>query len=115
VEQGILETAKELLEESGEDGEWEEEEDKIEGESGGNIVVEGGGNNDGGSTIGRGTLEDLGIEETVEKENRSSWKMTSLEMYIRSDSRWRHLQPLWFWLYPRKTHSFEWGENLWEL
>jgi hypothetical protein len=51
VEQGILETAGELFEESGEV--WEGEEDKIEGESWGHTVVEGVGSNDGGSTIGR--------------------------------------------------------------
>jgi hypothetical protein len=88
VEQGILETAEELLEIARED--WEGE-DKIEGESGGHIVVEGGGNKDGGSTTGSETLEDSGRGEPLEKGNRSSWKMTSLEMYIRSDSRWRHL------------------------
>jgi hypothetical protein len=91
VEQGKPETAGELFEESGVDWEWEREQEKLGGEAGGYIVVEGGGNNEGGSTIGRETLGDSGIEETLEKGNRSSWKMTSLEMYIRSDSRWRHL------------------------
>jgi hypothetical protein len=91
VEQGILETAGEWVEESGVDREWEGEEDKIGGEAEGHIVVEGGGNNEGGSTIGGGTLGDSEIGETLEKGNRSSWNMTSLEMYIRSDSRWRHL------------------------
>jgi hypothetical protein len=67
VEQGILETAGELFEESGEAPEGDE--DKIEGESGGHTMVEGVGNNDGGSTIGRETLEDSGKGE---KGNRSS-------------------------------------------
>jgi len=57
------------LEIAGED--WEGE-DKIEGESGGHIVVEGGENKDGGSTTGRETLEDSGREEPLEKGNRSS-------------------------------------------
>jgi hypothetical protein len=70
VEQGILETAGELLERSGEGREGEE--DKIEGESGGHIVVEGRGNNDGGSTTGRETLEDAGRGEPLEKGNWSS-------------------------------------------
>jgi hypothetical protein len=90
VEQGILETVEELFGELGEAREWEED-DKIDGESRGHIVVEGGGNNDEGSTIGRETLGDTGIGDTFEKGNRSSWKMTSLEMYIRLVSRWRHL------------------------
>jgi len=45
------------LEIAGEDCEGE---DKIEGESGGHIVVEGGENKVGGSTTGRETLEDSG-------------------------------------------------------